>query len=89
MLQQLNPIEEASEKMEKMKKQTRVDYRGKTSNGYYYHINIDGEAAIYCKRGERYQKSKELKKAIREVLDMGRTANYFIWQWYIVPIFEN
>jgi len=70
----------------KMKTQKRVDYRGKTSNGYLFHINKEGEVAIYCKRGEYFQKSKELRKAVHEILDNGRADNIFIWQWYQVPI---
>ena len=72
-------------------KKTRkaVDYRGKTSNGYLYHINKEGEVAIYCKKGEYFQKSKELRKAVHEILDTSRAANYFVWQWYQVPIFNN
>lgn len=77
------------EKMQMMKTKTRVDYRGKTSNGYLYHINSDGEVAIYCKKGEYFQKSKELRKAVHEILDTSRAANYFVWQWYQVPIFNN
>lgn len=78
-----------SEKREKLQTQTRVDYRGKTSNGYCYHINKEGETAVYCRRGETYKKSKELKKAIREILDTGRKSNFFIWQWFTVPIFDK
>ena len=72
-------------------KKTRkaVDYRGKTSNGYCYYINMEGEVAVYCKRGERFQKSKELRKAIHEILDTERKENVFIWQWYTVPIWSN
>jgi len=77
------------ERRQKMKTQKRVDYRGKTSNGYLYHINKEGEVAIYCKKGEYFQKSKELRKAVHEILDTSRAANYFVWQWYQVPIFNN
>ena len=77
------------ERRQKMKTQKRVDYRGKTSNGYLYHINKEGEVAIYCKKGEYFQKSKELRKAVHEILDSGREANFFIWQWYTVPYWNN
>lgn len=77
------------ERKELKKKRTAVDYRGKTSNGYLYHINKEGEAAIYCKKGESFQKSKELRKAVHEILDSGREANFFIWQWYTVPYWNN
>jgi hypothetical protein len=77
------------ERRQKMKTQKRVDYRGKTSNGYLYHINKEGEVAIYCKKGEYFQKSKELRKAVHEILDTSRAANYFVWQWYQVPIFND
>ena len=78
-----------SERAELKRKCAAVDYRGKTSNGYCYHINKEGEVAIYCKRGECFQKSKELRKAVHEILDSGREANCFIWQWYLVPIWSN
>ena len=78
-----------SERTELKKKRTAVDYRGKTINGYLYHINKEGEVAIYCKRGESFQKSKELRKAVHEILDTSRAANYFVWQWFLVPIFNN
>lgn len=78
-----------SEKRQKAKTQTHVDFRGRTSNGCCYHINKEGETAVYCRRGETYKKSKELKKAIHEILDTGRKSNFFIWQWYEVPIFEK
>lgn len=77
------------ERKELKKKRIAVDYRGKTSNGYLYHINKEGEVAIYCKKGEYFQKSKELRKAVHEILDTSRAANYFVWQWYQVPIFNN
>ena len=77
------------EKKELKKRRTAVDYRGKTSNGYLYHINTAGEVAIYCKRGESFHKSKELRKAVHEILDRGREANFFIWQWYSVPYWNN
>ena len=78
-----------SERKELKKKCMAVDYRGKTSNGYLYHINMEGEVSIYCKRGESFQKSKELRKAVHEILDSGRKAKYFIWQWCLVPIWSN
>ena len=78
-----------SEKRELMKRQKPVEYRGRTSNGYFYHINKDGEAAIYCRHGERYAKSDGLKKAVHEILDGSRAAKRFVWQWYTIPIYNN
>ena len=65
------------ERKELKKKRTAVDYRGKTSNGYLYHINKEGEVAIYCKKGEYFQKSKELRKAVHEILDTSRAAIFY------------
>lgn len=77
------------EKQQLMKTRKAVEYRGKTSNGYCYYINTEGEVAIYCKRGEKAQKNKELMKAVHEILTKGKDENLFIWQWYTVPIWDN
>lgn len=76
----------ASEKDKLRRTRKAVDMAAHTSNGYYYRVNTDGEAAIYCKRGDTYHGNPELKKAVREIMRHGRETKIFIWQWYLKPI---
>lgn len=78
-----------SERKELMKATKAVNFHGKTANGYCFRINDEGEASIYCKQNECYRKSPGVRQAVREVLNYGKASNIYIWQWYVVPVFNN
>ena len=62
---------------------TKVDICRVTTNGYSFRLRKNGDAAVYCRRNEGWEKNKPLQAAIHEILAWARTSNYYLFQWHL------